>query len=176
MRRLILNLSLLVATAGLGQAQEDSAATRWPEIGSRVRVWTPGRTVTGSLVEIRGDTLVIRTGDERSLHLRRMELILAPEVTRIEVSRARGVQVRRVAGGAVIGVGVAVATVFIAQALLDHGDWELSPSYGKAAAVGGVVGALIGTQPSDRWKEAPVPRTSGFAPTKSLFGPARFFR
>lgn len=54
MRGLILTLCLLSTPASV-TAQGDSASGRWPDLGSRVRVWTTSRRITGDLVNIRSD-------------------------------------------------------------------------------------------------------------------------
>ena len=176
MRRSLLTLSLLLAMAGNAWAQKDSVASRWPEIASRVRIWTPTRSVTGDLVSIRGDTLVIRTGRELSPLVRapvgKVELIPGSTVTRIEVSRGREfLQPERVVVGAVVGAAVglaAAATTEVMIKALFGWDAKAAVDYGESAAVGAVAGAVLGAAtPGDRWEKAQQP------PAPSTFASAR---
>jgi hypothetical protein len=178
MRGYILTSLLLVAIVGDARGQQDSAAARWPEIGSRVRISTAAnRTVTGDLVNIRGDTLVIRTAQELAAQLRhipvgKVELIPGSTVTRIEVSRGRGFQVERVIAGAALGAAAGLAfaglTDVSAEVLFGEGAGS-SVGYGEAAAVGAVAGAVLGAAtPGDRWEQAERPTPPTFAPAKRV--------
>lgn len=61
MRRHLVVAAIALVAAGPLSAQSDSPST-WP-VGSRVRVSTQTtRKIVGKLSEVRGDTLVIRTG------------------------------------------------------------------------------------------------------------------
>lgn len=178
MRGYILSLLLLVAMAADAWGQEDSAAARWPELGSRVRIWTfANRSVTGDLVNVRGDTLVIRTARELSPQMRhvpvgKVELIPGSTVARIEVSRGRGFQAERVVAGAALGAvaGVVTAAVVDASGRVMFGEYaESSLGYGEAAAVGAAIGAVLGAaSPGDRWEEAERTPPPTFAPTRSM--------
>lgn len=176
MRGSILTLIVLAIMAREARAQ-DSTAARWPEPGSRVRVWTSAnRRVTGDLINVRGDTLVIRTKGElpplmRQIPVEKVELVPGSIVTRIEVSRGRGFKVERVVAGAALGAAAAVAVAAVGDvtAELMFGGWADFPvDYGNAAATGAVAGAVLGAvSPGDHWEEAertPPPVT--FAPAR----------
>ena len=177
MRGSILTLFLLAVITGDARAHQDSAVARWPELGSRVRAWTSAnRRVTGDLISVRGDTLVIRTKGElpplmRQIPVEKVELVPGSTVTRIEISRGRGFKVERVVAGAALGAaaGVALAGAGDVTAELLFGGWaDLPVDYGNAAATGAVAGAVLGAiSPGDTWEEAER------APPPVTFAPAR---
>ena len=161
----------VVAMVSEAGGQSDSAAARWPEVGSRVRITTyANRTVTGDLVNLRGDTLVVRTVRQLSTQLRhipagKVELIPGSAVARVEVSRGRGFKVERVIGGALLGAAAGLAMAGTAEAMLG-GFGKNSPDYGKAAAAGAAVGAVLGAAtPGDRWEQTSHPTPPTLAPT-----------
>lgn len=164
-------LILLVLSAGTAQAQRDSASNQWPALGSRVLVWTTDeRRVVGDLINVRGDTLVVRTSTELSPELAhipvgRVELVPASAIARIDVSSGRGFQAEHVLGGAVLGAVAGVALAATANAALrDFGGPGVD--YGDAAAVGAAVGAVLGAAtPGDRWEEHPASPPT-FAPVR----------
>lgn len=161
MRGLILTLCLLSTPASV-MAQGDSASGRWPDLGSRVRVWTTSRRITGDLVNIRSDTLVIRVAEELSplvvgAPVGQVELVPGSSVIRVDVRRGPEYPLKRIVGGAAGGAAAGVVAAAVVDLLVKGStlDWgaKTSVSYGNAAAVGAAAGAVLGLVMSgDRWE------------------------
>lgn len=159
MRRHLAVAAVALLVAGPLRAQSDTAST-WP-VGSRVRVSTQTtRKVVGKLSEVRGDTLVIRTG---SGLIRFRRKVHADSSLSIEISRERYVSARRIAGGALAGaIGGVLLSVVLDEAVGDicvFGECSTSdPDYARGALIGGVGGALAGAMSfADRWEKVPSP-------------------
>jgi hypothetical protein len=164
----------LFTTASNVPAQTDSATARWPDIGARVRVWTvTGGAVTGDLVNVRGDTLAIRTADRLSSKMAhipagKVTFIPGSSVTRIEVSRGRAFSVEHAVAGAAIGaaagLALAAAADVTAEAMFGEGAGD-GVDYSQTVAVGAIAGAVLGAStPGDRWETTQTPPAPTYAP------------
>ena len=168
MRRHILTVAIALGLAAQVGAQTDSLTT-WP-IDSRVRVWTAAsRNLVGYLTDVRGDTLLIVAPGASGRQTR----MLADSAARLEVSDGRVLSARNVAGGALGGGALAVATVAVLKALLDGGASCTvggtcidDPDYGRVALFGGAVGAIVGAlKLEDQWREVRIPGRVSFVPS-----------
>ena len=166
MRRHLAVAALALVVAGPLSAQSDTAST-WP-VGSRVRVSTQTtRKIVGKLSEVRGDTLVIRTGSGLIKFRRKVHV---DSTLNVEISRGQYVSANRVAGGALAGaVGGVLLTMVLSEAMGDLcvlGECSSRDTdYGRAAVIGGVGGALAGAMSlADRWEQVRTPLRVSFQP------------
>jgi hypothetical protein len=157
MHRAIIGL-FIVALATASQLRAQDEALGWP-VGSRIRVSTlSSRNVVGRLSEVRGDTLIIRTGSGLIKFRKRVHV---DSLLSLEISRDRYVSGRRVAGGAFAGaIGGVVLTAVLIQSVGDVcvlGNCNpRDPDYARAALIGGVGGAIAGAITlADRWEKVP---------------------
>ncbi len=142
--------------------------------GSRARLLAPAlgpRRQVGTVVEVRGDTLLF-TPDHQSTPA----LVPTESVTEIEMSRGMHSHVLAGAGlgflaGAVTGGVIGYALAHTPPS--DDGDY--GPLVGAVGAVilGGVgvgVGALIGSRQTERWERLRLPISIGLLPSTDAIG------
>ena len=148
----VLTTLALTAPAAIGQTTTVSA-------DSRVRVsLKDGRRVTGTLSEMRGDTLVI-ISDGRLF--RPTWKVAAGQAGRVEVSRGKYRSSGRILAGTLAGAGGGILAALTIDGLVDDGcsgDVCSGPSVTGpmliGAAAGGVLAALVRV---DRWEPVPTP-------------------
>lgn len=147
MRSTILALALLLCGAPDAEAQ----ATFVLDAGTRIRVSTVRDRTTGSLLELRRDSVIL-FGDEGR------KALLRSAMTRLEVSRGRQRSMLR--GAALGALALGLGAMFYRSA--ENATCETTcPRSGNPAAlaaggalVGGGIGALIRTE---RWDRIQVP-------------------
>ncbi|HEX6644629.1 MAG TPA: hypothetical protein VF037_08125 [Gemmatimonadales bacterium] len=146
-------LGLLLSSAGL------SAQTPLPTGGTRLRIVTVERSITGLLVSEGSDSIVLRTGDGSTASVSRSDVRGVEQSLGWRSNAWRGAEL-----GA--GIGAAIGVLFGAMADTD-GD---SPAYrqlektgqiitngGIGLAVGAVGGFAIGSRTrSERWRPRPA--------------------
>jgi hypothetical protein len=131
--------------------------------GSRVRVTHPGEgTRVGTVVDLTADTLEVRfAGRSDAAHMS------LDQVSRVDVSRGRERRILRRAGvGFLVGAGGGALFGAIAESQCDPATEFVCLGAGGGAflggvffgAVGGVVGAVAGLAPSERWERVHVER------------------
>ena len=160
-------LTLLLLLPGpRGHAQ---GASSRPDLlpGARIRVTTsaPSRRVTGTLIDVGGDSLRLAVGKRDTVG------VPHSAVTRLEESRGRRANYTK---GALIGGGVGLALGLGGGLLADFGQslgcesTSCTSNLGEALAIGGLAGAgvgagvgalLAGAFPKERWQ--PVVRPGG---------------
>jgi hypothetical protein len=131
--------------------------------GSRVRVTHPGEgTRVGTVVSLTADTLAVRFAGRSDAALMSLD-----QVSRVDVSRGSERRVLRRAGvGFLVGAGGGAVFGAIAESQCDPAtDFICLGADGGAllgglffGAVGGIVGAVAGLVPSERWEHVPVER------------------
>jgi hypothetical protein len=131
--------------------------------GSRVRVTHPGEgTRVGTVVALTADSLEVRfAGRSDAAHMS------LDQVSRVDVSRGRERRVLRRAGvGFLVGAGVGAVTGAISESQCEpEKEFICLGADGGAflggmffGALGGVVGAVAGLAPSERWERVHVER------------------
>ena len=154
-----------VVLAALAAAPADAQERGLPAVGDRVRIeWrvVAPQTLRGELLEVRGDTLVVR----RDESFQRLEVPLA-EVGLIEVRRLRGPEeglVHALALAVPIGVGSGLALGTIAEAGHCADECGLVPYLlgVTGAALGTVVGIVVGiAAPGGKWVPVPYRPAAG---------------
>ena len=131
--------------------------------GSRVRVTHPGEgTRVGTVVALTADTLEVRFAGRSDAALMSLD-----QVSRVDVSRGKERRVLRRAGvGFLVGAGIGAVSGAIAESQCDPAtDFICLGADGGAllggvflGAVGGIVGAIVGLAPSERWERVHVER------------------
>lgn len=158
---------LLLLPGPRGHAQETSSR---PDLlaGARVRVTTsaPSRRLTGTLIDVEGDSLRLAVGKRDTVG------VPLSAVTRLEESRGR--QPNRMKG-ALIGGGVGLALGLGVGLLVDFGrslgceSSSCTSNLGEALAIGGLAGTgvgaglgalLAGALAKERWQPVARPGRS----------------
>ena len=131
--------------------------------GSRVRVTHPGEgTRVGTVVALTADTLEVRFAGRSDAALMPLD-----QVTRVDVSRGRERRVLRRAGvGFFVGAGIGAVSGAISESQCRPETDYICLSAGGGAlvggaffgTVGGLVGAIAGLVPSERWERVSVER------------------
>lgn len=152
--------------------------------GSRVRIQAPdkstaagrlllgGRKQAGTVVEMRGDTLLF-TADGQSTPA----LVPTESLTGLEVSRGMHSHVLAGAGlgflaGALVGGVIGYASLHEGPPYSD-GDYGGVGAVSGAAIGGGVgigVGAIVGSRRTERWETLGLPISIGFLPSTDTIG------
>lgn len=161
-------LTLLLLLPGpRGHAQGTSSRPDLPP-GARIRVTTsaPSRRVTGTLIDVGGDSLRLAVGKQDTVG------VPLPAVTRLEESRGRSANYTK---GALIGGGAGLALGLGVGLLADFGrslgceSTSCTSNLGGALAIGGLAGAgvgagvgalLAGAFPTERWQPVVRPGAS----------------
>ena len=144
-RTIILAVALLVGDAAAAQdvppATPPPAA---PPLGARLRVTTASATLTGSLVRLTDDSLLLRGRDARALGVARADVIRL-QISERARSRKKAVLIG-LASGAVLGAVGGRAAVHGRECLPDlAGVIHCSDERGAGTAVGAIVGGLVGS-------------------------------
>lgn len=169
MHRATLALALLAITpAASASLRAQSSAP--VAVGERVRITTPSQRgpyrYVGGVAEVRGDTLMVQTGDAAA-----PRPVAIADISKLEVSRGKHGNGRRgMLYGTLIGAGVGTIAGAASYKKPDcaGSTWFCDTGRGADAFAGGLVGGVIGfaiggiwgaTHSSERW----VPRTLGSA-------------
>lgn len=133
-----------------------------PVRGDTVRVTSGGRRAVHEFHELRGDVLVVESGDS----LRRFPLASVDSLEALvgRRSRARNA-VAGLGGGFLIGGGFGAVTGLVSSTSCQPDDWFCGPGFNAAAgavvfgALGATLGLIVGTaNPTTVW--APVESTA----------------
>lgn len=158
-------LAVLAVTAPCElNAQQDSTLA----VGERVRISKRPRSaeygdpVTGSLTEIRRDTLVVQVESPNVFVFVPLSSVKKLEVSRGKKSRARTGATVGFWGGALAGAVIVLASDEQSDGgLLDINPEELVGKTAGGAVVGALIGAAVGAGigalfKTDRWEEIPL--------------------